>query len=116
MAQPPSNITNKGKNVNKWTGRPGGRGDFNLISAGGVDVGAEEMEMPKIEGGEASIDKAIKIDCKLEELGVRKAQPALKRGQHGRCSFYALTIKGLCYPHRIQLLNFGLRNSANRTE
>jgi hypothetical protein len=57
---------------------------FNLISAVGVDAGAQDIEMPKFEGGEGFIDKVIK-------------PRRLK----------ALAHKRLRYPRRIQLLNLG---------
>jgi hypothetical protein len=59
---------------------------FNLISAVGVDVGAQDIEMPKLEGGEGFIDQVIKP---------RRLN--------------ALAFDRLRYPRRIQLLNLGLR-------
>jgi hypothetical protein len=58
---------------------------FNLIDAVGVDAGAHDIEMPRLEGGEGLIDKVIRP---------RRLN--------------AVAHKRLHYPRRIQLRNLGL--------
>jgi hypothetical protein len=53
-----------------------------------VDVGAQDIEMPKLEGGEGFIDQVIKP---------RRLN--------------ALAFNRLRYPRRIQLLNLGLKDA-----
>jgi hypothetical protein len=71
-------------------GRSRGKCLFNLISAVGVDAGAQDIEMPKLEGGEGFIDQVIKPRC-----------------------LNTLAFNRLRYPRRIQLLNLGLKGGNN---